>query len=938
MKRLLLLVALLSLVVAALCDLGTLCVTPHRLAFSDPEGNGHTRTLQIHNSGAAPVTISSLELVDNDGAFEIVEGLPSSPLELEADATAEVSVRFEAAGDEEAEHEAALRVNVDGQVYAFIDVALNGLALSSEPDPETLIKLLGLSNVESQVAGQRFQRARRALPVHLAPLAAFGESGSVRYGWYPVDDVSGTNQLGQLSSGDAGFLSASAKAFDPEQTVFGIYASWAALNDRTVHSEDDANTFSGIADGKQVRTWRLADRAHTYILAFEADDDTAGYRDALFLLSNVEPVADIILMNQDGAWADADGAQPGFYEDHLVFHRINGGTTGSTANPPFADPNFQFLVHNVSAIVVKNARRDQQLSIASVAFSSANFHLMNDPQFPMAIPAGGSQELFIAYTQASGARGDYHATMTIEFGSGESKAVSLGALYMGFTENTNEVRLHQINNAFGYSVDTFEQEEILSEIITSPIVGEAVRSGLWLRADPAAGPAHAREIAAFLFVDRTNPVCVKHNFKAGAQESAFNVAPPYGQTIMPKACEGGPSEWSEASADWDMPFEFVVSYDWSSNSQDAIDVHWWPLRDRRGFLWPNTYLAAADFILPSGCGPNPGQANCDYNDNVFVISNVRPSATRYGYLAAVPPVGDSALLLEFEQPVAGTLGDSADRGTGFVFTLTHKDEHQHLSSVSYDKSKLALADGRLAVTASRGGNADNSLVNGLTVLFNPGLGAFAVSGRLANPDVLAANGQQAGVMFGSDQNNILELVVYSTGSARRVRFASRVVVDQASPSYNTIAEEDLGDASGPVELVLVAHPSDNTVTAAFSTGGAAFAEVGRVNIGEDFEESRIGRFFGLHALGGIVVSDTLANSGFVAQWERFAVFPGDPLTGDAEAFTCSAVFRPGDGEDGEDGGDGGDGGGDGGDGSSDGGDPTDDDGSGAALKPFAFLF
>lgn len=60
----------------------------------------------------------------------------------------------------------------------------------------------------------------------------------------------------------------------------------------------------------------------------------------------------------------------------------------------------------------------------------------------------------------------------------------------------------------------------------------------------------------------------------------------------------------------------------------------------------NVYIAAHDFILPRGCCSGAGCANCDYNDNVYILSNVIP-ASPGAHIPSVP-VGSSSLVLNFD--------------------------------------------------------------------------------------------------------------------------------------------------------------------------------------------------------------------------------------------------------------------------------------------------
>ncbi len=94
-----------------------------------------------------------------------------------------------------------------------------------------------------------------------------------------------------------------------------------------------------------------------------------------------------------------------------------------------------------------------------------------------------------------------------------------------------------------------------------------------------------------------------------------------------------------------------------TTSQCGHHLRIWPAKDRSGAVIANTYLVSMDY---SGI-------NYDYNDNVYLVSNMKPeTATDPSAPGLVP--GASALQLEFDAAVAGTLADKDGQGTGFRST------------------------------------------------------------------------------------------------------------------------------------------------------------------------------------------------------------------------------------------------------------------------------
>ena len=171
----------------------------------------------------------------------------------------------------------------------------------------------------------------------------------------------------------------------------------------------------------------------------------------------------------------------------------------------------------------------------------------------------------------------------------------------------------------------------------------------------------------------------------------------------------------------------------------------------------NTYLVSMDY---SGI-------NYDYNDNVYLVSNMKPeTATDPSAPGLVP--GASGLQLEFDAAVAGTLADKDGQGTGFRSTQPNERDVT-VGSDSYLASLLDLdttAGGSLRVTSSgtategtNGGN-DNTLVNGLRLPFDGTGDPFSVVARIAGPVTQYDEGsEQAGVQLGNDQDNFVKVAV-----------------------------------------------------------------------------------------------------------------------------------------------------------------------------------
>ena len=104
----------------------------------------------------------------------------------------------------------------------------------------------------------------------------------------------------------------------------------------------------------------------------------------------------------------------------------------------------------------------------------------------------------------------------------------------------------------------------------------------------------------------------------------------YGQSVLPPI-EGDDSEAAELTAEPTAPFEIEVagySTDWTDSdnrNKGNLGVRLWPV-ERNGSTagFENTYIIAQDFV-DRGCGTTD-TANCDFNDNMYLITNVTPAS------------------------------------------------------------------------------------------------------------------------------------------------------------------------------------------------------------------------------------------------------------------------------------------------------------------------
>ena len=201
-----------------------------------------------------------------------------------------------------------------------------------------------------------------------------------------------------------------------------------------------------------------------------------------------------------------------------------------------------------------------------------------------------------------------------------------------------------INDLFGYKTNlgTLPNGGLQSPAPNSSLAGEEVRAPYWEAANPAS-PVTALQLAAFY------PCCGGGTFpltltrRGGGALASMSPLNRYKQSILPRQRNG---KLTQLSMNASAPFEVRVA-GYSSNPRSGrgknLGVRFWPLRDRSGRAFPNTYIVAQDFVQ-NGCNgfgvptapPPPDDddddlptqiigSNCDYQDNLYIMTNIQPA-------------------------------------------------------------------------------------------------------------------------------------------------------------------------------------------------------------------------------------------------------------------------------------------------------------------------
>lgn len=302
-------------------------------------------------------------------------------------------------------------------------------------------------------------------------------------------------------------------------------------------------------------------------------------------------------------------------------------------NPPGSLPN------DVQTVAITNNGVDD-LEITNLDFSGTNaaeFSLQSPPTLPLTIGSGQTEILSVAFDPAQ--TGNREASLEISSNDLNNAVFSLPlyGLSSAQFEGSNEPPMADIVATLGYGIDVGWSG--LTSSLTNFPLGEEVLEPLFQKAGP--GPVVMTPVARYsppfllpfgYYVDNDNtsaPTLMQAGVLASGQGGTSNPDPEH-QTLFPEL-NSGTGSFDPGAATFGF---FTTSPSHTAYTEDALNalleptkaehaVRVYPMKDRSGNLIPNSYLLGFEEA-----------SNGDYNDYVFVVSNITPASQ------APPPGAD----------------------------------------------------------------------------------------------------------------------------------------------------------------------------------------------------------------------------------------------------------------------------------------------------------
>lgn len=490
-----------------------------------------------------------------------------------------------------------------------------------DDDPST-IEIDNQNNLPDEVFAPSFTKAGDG-PVSVLPIASYTvhtQTTSANIGYY---DPGTSDSLTSLFSIDADNWQTvtpqriGSTTFDPGRRAFSLYGSFPDFLDqgkpRVVFGEDVLNSWeTDPEDRRKIRVYHHRTSQgdlipNSYLVAFEEWEVSTDQNDILLIVSNVKPMTgqEIGLTNLDGSPSPS----------RMIFNKVT-----------IEDSQFGNDFHEYARLRIENTG-NKPLVIHGIDVGGTGFGIQNIPSFPLSIGKRAHLDLNIRFTATTGS--NYTGKLTIRSNDKDepTKIVDLSGFRQSYSETdpnsiSQEPTLEQLNRLFGYKTTIVHDGESLDTNGETVAVGDEVLSGYWKPADPGS-PVIVQSLASFHQVPDQAQFRWHPKGSPTSNTTVFRSEGSDAQSVIPRNALDN-TKWAQGSFTPNGAFglraESEYSNDelnWTLGSAPQGQGHrfrFYPLKNYSGQYVPNTWLVAMDYSA----------INFDYNDNVYLISNMMP--------------------------------------------------------------------------------------------------------------------------------------------------------------------------------------------------------------------------------------------------------------------------------------------------------------------------
>lgn len=253
---------------------------------------------------------------------------------------------------------------------------------------------------------------------------------------------------------------------------------------------------------------------------------------------------------------------------------------------------------------------------------------------PLSISSGTYADVtvrFIAVNQASRVK-ILHDTLIISSNDDKfpSKIVYLNGIWQKQGEGSNEPYAQEILNAFGYNTSTGFSHTDPDKGDPTKLKGNEILPSFFVVAD-ASLPITIRQISSYHGCCIQTEKIAWYSKGSGTLNTVFTHLAKDAQSALPR--KNSSTSPAEGTFSTSSPFGIKIGYtdntDASKNPGGKTGVRVWKALDAKGNIIPNSYFISNDYL-------GSQYTNYDYNDNTYLVRNVRPENGTAFYSALKP--------------------------------------------------------------------------------------------------------------------------------------------------------------------------------------------------------------------------------------------------------------------------------------------------------------
>jgi hypothetical protein len=367
-----------------------------------------------------------------------------------------------------------------------------------------------------------------------------------------------------------------------------------------------------IPDGYTLRMFQAVDASgvvieNVFLGAMDYVGINYDYNDNMFVIEGVEAVG-------FGGSLGIEGLDDAAADDRLVFSAIDN----PVGNQETRDTTtFEVTNQGLGALTISGLSVDGAFTATGLAAGDV-------------IQPGGSVTVAVTFDGQSGAGTLFDGSLTVTSDAG-TETIALSGLAQSVSEGGQEPTVAEVVAAFGYSTDVSQAQ--LNGGGTVETVGDEVLLPYLQRLDGSA-PVEVINLAAYLQQGDISRLQL-HELDDDGLTQLFAGDDQQGQTVLPDGLVVGAGDTGSvgrASIDRDEPFGLKVTVDgrptfaaWTDPEANKLDpelgvddgghyIRFFQAKDATGEDIVGTFIGIQDY---------PGGGNFDYNDAMFLVTNVQ---------------------------------------------------------------------------------------------------------------------------------------------------------------------------------------------------------------------------------------------------------------------------------------------------------------------------